>query len=164
MSQQFEWLYCWCYWWKCAVGMVSGGMMYLPNFMRIDSGDQAILLVCFTNLEGRNVSITGVWDLWTAPLKWTQIAYTNFHDWFKHVSNIRILPQQLMLVLVLVLMLVLLIKGIYEVGRWVEFIWHYAHTKFHDDWYSRSSNIKILLQIRGTVILVLLIWMYELYR
>jgi hypothetical protein len=32
---------------------------------------------------------------------------------------------------------------IYDVRRWNGFMWHDVHTEFHDDWYWRSSNIKV---------------------
>jgi hypothetical protein len=43
-------------------------------------------------------------------------------------------------------MFVLLIEGIYEVHRLDGFMWHDKHTKFHEDWYGRSNNIKVLPQ------------------
>jgi hypothetical protein len=36
--------------------------------------------------------------------------------------------------------------GIYEVHRWDGFTPNHIHTKFHEDWYRRSSNIKVLPQ------------------
>jgi hypothetical protein len=41
-------------------------------------------------------------------------------------------------------MLVLLIEGIYEVRHWGGFVWHDIHSKFHEDWFRLSSNIKVL--------------------
>jgi hypothetical protein len=43
-------------------------------------------------------------------------------------------------------MLVLLMGGIYEVSRWDGFMWYDISTKFHEDWYRRSSNIKVMPQ------------------
>jgi hypothetical protein len=43
-------------------------------------------------------------------------------------------------------MSVLLIGGIYDVHHSDGFIWHDILTKFYEDWYEHSSNIKILSQ------------------
>jgi hypothetical protein len=40
-----------------AVGMVYGGMIYIPNFMKNRKGVQAILRFCLTSLRGFNVGI-----------------------------------------------------------------------------------------------------------
>jgi hypothetical protein len=48
-------------------------------------------------------------------------------------------------------MLVLLIAGIYESHHLYGFIWHDERTNFHEDWYSRSSNIKGLSQKFGGI-------------
>jgi hypothetical protein len=46
-----------------AVEMGSGGMIYLPSFMKIGTGIQAILWFCLSNLKGCNVGITVRRDL-----------------------------------------------------------------------------------------------------
>jgi hypothetical protein len=46
-----------------AAEMTSCGMMYLPSFMKIGTGGQAILRFCLSNLNGCNVSITEERDL-----------------------------------------------------------------------------------------------------
>jgi hypothetical protein len=46
-----------------ALEMTSCGMIYLPSFMKIATGVQAILRFCLKNLEGCNVGITEVSDL-----------------------------------------------------------------------------------------------------
>jgi hypothetical protein len=46
-------------------------------------------------------------------------------------------------------MLVLLAEGIYEVLRWDGFMRHDIRTKFHEDWYRRLSNVKVLPQKFG---------------
>jgi hypothetical protein len=48
---------------KCAVEMVSSGMMYFPNFMKIGTGAQAILKCCLRNCIGCSVGITDGRDL-----------------------------------------------------------------------------------------------------
>jgi hypothetical protein len=41
-----------------AVEMASYGMIYLPSFMNIGTGVQAILRFCLRNVKGCNVGIT----------------------------------------------------------------------------------------------------------
>jgi hypothetical protein len=48
---------------KYAIGLDSFGMIYLPSFMKIGTGVQAILRFCLRNLRGRNVDITYATDL-----------------------------------------------------------------------------------------------------
>jgi hypothetical protein len=43
-------------------------------------------------------------------------------------------------------MLELLIESIYESRRWDGFMLYNIRTKFHEDWYRRSGNIKDLQQ------------------
>jgi hypothetical protein len=43
---------------KCAVETSSGGMIYIPLFIKIGTGVQAILRFCIRNLKGYNVGIT----------------------------------------------------------------------------------------------------------
>jgi hypothetical protein len=48
-----------------ATQMVSGGMIYIyiPNFVKIGTGVQAILRLYLINVRGYNVGITGGKDL-----------------------------------------------------------------------------------------------------
>jgi hypothetical protein len=46
-----------------AVEMASSGTIYLPYFMKIGTGIQAILRFCLRNLRSYNVSITYGRDL-----------------------------------------------------------------------------------------------------
>jgi hypothetical protein len=46
-----------------AVEIPSGGMIYLPSFIKIGTGVQAILRFCFSYLKGCNVGITDGRDL-----------------------------------------------------------------------------------------------------
>jgi hypothetical protein len=47
LPQQFERLQCWDYWWegfmKCVGNTTSGGMIYIPNFVKISTGVQVLL-------------------------------------------------------------------------------------------------------------------------
>jgi hypothetical protein len=43
---------------KYAFEMASCGMIYIPSFMKIGTGVQAILMFCFSNLNACNVGIT----------------------------------------------------------------------------------------------------------
>jgi hypothetical protein len=65
---QFERLQCWYYWseWlmKYAVGMASGGVIYIPSLMTIGSGIRVILRVLPQQSERRNVGITDKRELW----------------------------------------------------------------------------------------------------
>jgi hypothetical protein len=45
------------------IEMVSCDMIYVPSFMKIDAGIQAILRFSFRNLRGCNVGITDGRDL-----------------------------------------------------------------------------------------------------
>jgi hypothetical protein len=47
--------------------------------------------------------------------------------------------------------------GIYELFGCDGLSWHPTHTKFHEDWYRRSSNIKMI-----TVLLLVIGGIYEL--
>jgi uncharacterized protein YraI len=58
-----------------AVEMASCGMAYIPSFMKIAIGVQAILRFCLRYLKGCNVDITDGRDLRSAPLRWAQIAW-----------------------------------------------------------------------------------------
>jgi hypothetical protein len=46
-----------------AFGMASYGMTYIPSFMKTDTGVQAILWFCVSNLRGCNVGIIDERDL-----------------------------------------------------------------------------------------------------
>jgi hypothetical protein len=48
---------------KYASQMASCGTMYVPSFMKIGTGVQAILKFCLRNLRGCNVGITDGRDL-----------------------------------------------------------------------------------------------------
>jgi hypothetical protein len=54
---------------KYAVEMALRGMIYVPSFMKIGTGVQAILRLCLKNLRCCNVDITGGRDLRSTPLK-----------------------------------------------------------------------------------------------
>jgi hypothetical protein len=43
--------------------VASGGMMYIPSFMKTGTGVQAILRFCLRNLRGYNVGIADGRDL-----------------------------------------------------------------------------------------------------
>jgi hypothetical protein len=43
-------------------------------------------------------------------------------------------------------MLVLLMREIYELCHWDGLRWHDIHTKFREDWFRNSGNIKVLTQ------------------
>jgi hypothetical protein len=49
-------------------------MIFLASFMKIGTGVQAILRVCFSNLKCCNIGITDGRDLLYRPLKWAQVA------------------------------------------------------------------------------------------
>jgi uncharacterized protein YraI len=48
---------------NCAIEMHSCGTIYIPSFMKIGTGVQAILMFCLRNLRGCNVGVTGGRDL-----------------------------------------------------------------------------------------------------
>jgi hypothetical protein len=48
---------------KYAVGKASYGKIYVPSFMKIGTGVQAIFKFCLRNLRGCNVGITDRKDL-----------------------------------------------------------------------------------------------------
>jgi hypothetical protein len=52
--------------------MASGGMIYLPSFMMIDTGVQAILRFRLIKLRGCNIGITDGRDLGISPLRWAR--------------------------------------------------------------------------------------------
>jgi hypothetical protein len=49
--------------------------IYIPSFMRIGMGFQPIIRFCLNNLKGSNVGITDGNDLWSASLRWSQMAW-----------------------------------------------------------------------------------------
>jgi hypothetical protein len=55
------------------VEMTSDGMIYIPSFMNIGRGIQAILRLCLRNLRGCNVGITDGRDLSITLLRWAQM-------------------------------------------------------------------------------------------
>jgi hypothetical protein len=59
---------------KCAIEMASCGMLFLPSFMKSDTGFQAILRFHLRNLRGYIVGITEEKKLCSAPLRWAQMA------------------------------------------------------------------------------------------
>jgi hypothetical protein len=75
-----------------AVEMASSGMIYLPSFMKIATGDQAILRFGLRNLKACNVGITDGRDLRSVPLRWTRHDIrTKFHEGrFRNLSNITV--------------------------------------------------------------------------
>jgi hypothetical protein len=48
---------------KSIVEMGSGGMIYIPSFMKIGKGVEGILRSCLSNLKGCNAGITDGRDL-----------------------------------------------------------------------------------------------------
>jgi hypothetical protein len=46
-----------------AVEMASCDVIYIPSFMKIDTGVQAMSRFCHRNLRGCNICITNGWDL-----------------------------------------------------------------------------------------------------
>jgi hypothetical protein len=48
---------------EVAIEMASCGMIYVPSFMKIGAGVQAILRCCLKKLTGCSVGITGGRDL-----------------------------------------------------------------------------------------------------
>jgi hypothetical protein len=81
-SQKFEKLQCWYYWWQgfimYAAEMPSRGITFLPSFMKTGTGVQAILRFCLSNLNGCNVNITAGKELWSAALRWGQVALSPY--------------------------------------------------------------------------------------
>jgi hypothetical protein len=52
--------------------------MYIPSFIKIGTGIQAILRFSLKNLRGCNVGITDGRNLWITPLRWAHVSwYTN---------------------------------------------------------------------------------------
>jgi hypothetical protein len=72
----------------CNVGITKGGeelmmyafkmpscdMIFLPSFMTIGTGVQAMLRFFLSNLNGCIVGITDGMELGSAPLRWAQVA------------------------------------------------------------------------------------------
>jgi hypothetical protein len=54
--------------------MSSGGMIYIPNFMKTSTGVEGILRFCLSNLKGCNAGIADGRDLLYTPFKWSQVA------------------------------------------------------------------------------------------
>jgi uncharacterized protein YraI len=57
-----------------AVEMASCSMIFLPSFMKINKGVQALFRFCLSNMNGCNVGSTNGKDLSNAPLRWAQVA------------------------------------------------------------------------------------------
>jgi hypothetical protein len=55
---------------KCTVEKGSGGIIYIPSFMKIGPGVQAILRFSLRNLRGNNDGIADGMDLKNTPLRW----------------------------------------------------------------------------------------------
>jgi hypothetical protein len=55
------------------VELGSDDMIYLPSFMEIGTGVQAILWVFLRNLRGCNVGITEGRGILVMPLRWAQV-------------------------------------------------------------------------------------------
>jgi hypothetical protein len=53
--------------------MGLGGMIYIPSFMKIGTGFQAILKFCLRNLRDYNVGITDGKEFLITPLRWAQV-------------------------------------------------------------------------------------------
>jgi hypothetical protein len=58
---------------KYAVGIASCGMIYVPSFMKIGTGFQAILRFCPRNVRGSNVGITDGRDFLITSLRWAHV-------------------------------------------------------------------------------------------
>jgi hypothetical protein len=66
MSQKYERLQFWYYRWEGFLMYtieISHGMIYLLSFMKIDTGVEAILRLCLSNLNDCNVGIADQRDL-----------------------------------------------------------------------------------------------------
>jgi hypothetical protein len=122
------------------------GMTYIhTEFMKICTGVQAILRSRLRNMRGFNDGITDRRFFTSAPLRWTQVRwYTYQVSWIlvqafkQHWGFAPAIWKAVMLVL--------LMGGIYDVCCSNGLRWHDIHTKFHVDWYRRSSSIKVLPQ------------------
>jgi hypothetical protein len=97
LSQKFEKLQYWNYWWEgfmiYAREMALCGMIYLPSFMKsvqsfikIGTGIQTVLRFCFRNCIYCIVGITSGRDLWSAPLKWSQVAWYTYQVSWRSVQ------------------------------------------------------------------------------
>jgi hypothetical protein len=109
------------------------------------------------NLEGCSVGITDGSNLWSTPLRWPQMAwYTYQVSWrliqaFKQYEGFASEIWE-------AVTLVLLMRGIYDVGRWNRLRWHDICTMFHDDRFRYLNNITVITAtIWEAVMLVLLI-------
>jgi hypothetical protein len=58
---------------KCFAEITSYGMIYVPSFMKIGTGVQAVLRLLLGNLRGCNVGITDWRDFIMTPLRWVQV-------------------------------------------------------------------------------------------
>jgi hypothetical protein len=131
------------------VEMGSSGMIYIytyiQSFMKISTGIESTLRFCLRNLKVCNAGITDGRNLWCMLLKWAEVAWYMYQiddNWFRHLSNITVITVTIWEAV----KLALLVDGLYELCRWDGFMRHDIKTKFYDDWYRRSSNIKVLPQ------------------
>jgi hypothetical protein len=58
---------------KYAIKMGSGAMIYIPNFIKIGIGVQAVLRFCLRNLRGHNIGITDGRDLGITALRLSHV-------------------------------------------------------------------------------------------
>jgi hypothetical protein len=58
---------------KYTVGMVTYGMIYVPSFMKIGTGIQAISRFFLRNFRGCNVGITEGRGFLIMPLRWAHV-------------------------------------------------------------------------------------------
>jgi hypothetical protein len=56
--------------WDC---FMCHDILYVPSFMKIGTGVQAILWFCLRNLRGYNVGITDGRDCLITPLRWAKM-------------------------------------------------------------------------------------------
>jgi hypothetical protein len=59
---------------KYPVEMASCDTIHLQSFRKIRTAVQAILMFCFSNLNGYTVGITGGRELKSAPFRWAQVT------------------------------------------------------------------------------------------
>jgi hypothetical protein len=125
---------------------VHRGMTCLRSFMRIGTGVQVVLRFNLSNLDGRNVGITDGSYSWSAPLRWTQVAWYTYR-FMKNGTGIEVILRSCLINL----------KGcnvdifdgrIYDVCGWKGPRWHdiLVCTKFRDDRFRHlsyySNNLK----------------------
>jgi hypothetical protein len=81
-SLKCERLWCWYYLWEgykmYTIQMPSCGMIFLPSFMKIGTGIQAILMFCLSNLCGPNDGVTYGRGSGRMPLRWLNVAWHSY--------------------------------------------------------------------------------------